>query len=94
MEPWLLNWTAHVTRNLQVKFEGDITYKDGPVWFELMWQAWLNNSDHGQKLKQEKALDEIVRLSQEAGLYDMDNIEVPEWHKDIVLKRINKDKDE
>jgi len=52
MEPWLLNWTAHVTRNLQAKFEGDITYKDGPIWFELMWKLWLNNSDHGQKLKQ------------------------------------------
>jgi hypothetical protein len=54
MEPWLLNWTAHVTRNLQAKFEGDITYKDGPIWFELMWKLWLNNSDHGQKLKQNK----------------------------------------
>jgi len=54
MEPWLLNWTAHVTRNLQVKFEGDITYKDGSIWFELMWKLWLNNSDNGQKLKQNK----------------------------------------
>lgn len=90
MEPWLLNWTAHVARNLQVEFDG-ISYDDGPEWFELMWQAWLANSDHGQKLKQEKALIEMMRLDEEAGLYD---IEVPEWHKDIVLKRINRNNNE
>ena len=53
MEPWLLNWTAHVTRNLQVEFDG-ISYNDGSEWFELMWYQWLKNSDHGQKLKQNK----------------------------------------
>lgn len=74
MEPWLLNWTAFVVRNTHAEIEG-ISYDDGPEWFELMWQAWLDNSDHGHKLKQEKALDEIVRLSQEAGLYDLNEDE-------------------
>lgn len=91
MEPWLLNWTAWIVRNSQAVID-DTSRDDGPEWFDKMWDSWLAHSDYGHKLKQEKALDEIVRLSQEAGLYDMDNIEVPEWHTDIVLNRINKNK--
>ena len=51
MEPWLLNWTSFISMNLQAEIEG-VSYGDGPEWFELMWQAWLDNSDPGQKLKQ------------------------------------------
>ncbi len=52
MEPWLLNWTAFVARNMHAVIEG-ISYDDGPIWFDVMWELWLNNSDHGQQLKQQ-----------------------------------------
>lgn len=71
MEPWLLNWTVWVTKNTQAEFDG-ITYKDGSKWFEFMWYQWLAHSDYGHKLKQEKALIEMMRLDEEAGLYDLD----------------------
>ena len=48
IKPWLLNWTSFCARNTQAEFDG-IKYEDGPEWFELMWNQWLNNSDLGQK---------------------------------------------
>lgn len=53
MEPWLLNWTAFVARNTHSVIDG-VSYDDGPEWFKAMWKLWLNNSDHGEQLKQNK----------------------------------------
>jgi hypothetical protein len=50
MEDWLLNWSSFITRNTHTELEG-VSYKDGPEWFKLMWESWLNNSDYGRKIK-------------------------------------------
>jgi hypothetical protein len=52
METWLLNWTAFVTRNMHAVIEG-VSREDGPIWFDVMWELWLNNSDLGEQLKQQ-----------------------------------------
>jgi hypothetical protein len=52
-EPWLLNWTAHVVRNTQAEIDG-IGFDDEPEWYFKMWELWLNNSDYGRKLKEQK----------------------------------------
>lgn len=88
---WILNWTSYVTRNTQAEFDG-ITYEDGAEWFNLMWSSWLNNSDHGQKIKREKALINMMRLDEESGLYDTNHSESIKQNKRTSKKSDKKRK--
>lgn len=51
MEDWNLNWTGWVLRNTHAEIDG-FTYDKNPVeWIQAAHEMWLNNSDHGWKLK-------------------------------------------
>lgn len=50
---WTRNWTGFITRNLHAHTPSGLKEADGPEWTDYMWEIWLNNSDHGQKLKAE-----------------------------------------
>jgi hypothetical protein len=60
MENWLLNWSAWVLRNTHAHMENPnsespLTYEENPTeWIKEAYAMWENNSDYGQKRKDEK----------------------------------------
>jgi hypothetical protein len=53
MENWLINWTGFITSNIHAEING-LKYEDGPEWMIVMFELWQNNSDYGQKYKENK----------------------------------------
>ncbi len=49
MEPWLLNWTSWVVRNIHSEIDG-MKYGDDPEWIEKMFEIWKKNSDYGKTI--------------------------------------------
>ena len=82
MEPWLLNWTAFVARNTHSVIDG-VSYDDGPEWFKAMWKLWLNNSDHGEQLKQQN--EEYKKMSNEMKQF-LDKLDQLCWENGYEIK--------
>ena len=53
MENWLINWTGFITSNMHAEING-LKYENGPEWMLAMFELWQNNSDYGQKYKENK----------------------------------------
>ena len=83
MEPWLLNWTAFVTQNMHAVIEG-VSREDGPIWFDVMWELWLNNSDLGSEYANEYHIGDRVTTEY---YYHRETFEVVGIRKDELLLR-------
>lgn len=50
MEPWLLNWTSFIIRNIDAEIDGLTYNNDGFEWIEKMFECWKKNSDYGKNI--------------------------------------------
>lgn len=85
MENWLLNWSSWVLRNTHAHLEDPdgiiLTYEEYPMeWIKEAYVMWENNSDFGQKRKDEK---EEIKNTITYTLDQEESKKLKEWQEHI-----------